>query len=410
LNIALFVFEYPPNLISGIGTYGQYITKSLVDLGHKVIVFTYNNGKLPERENINGIEVIRVKNLKATPVLTHIVKEELNYWLELFNEFFCYNFLSVNYLANLIQKEGYPIDIVAICDWATTMAGLIAQKELSLPVVFHIRSTRWGEASGSTTMSNIEIDASKRLNHLITISNEMKLSLIEKGYPESKISVVPNGVAPEIFDPASITTQECKEIRQYYGIKDDEVMLFYIGRLTPFKNVRQMVEAMSLISKEAEFQKVKLVIVGRGSEELNLKELIKQEKLSDKVICRFEYIPEREKIKHFAASDICVFPSSCEPFGIAILEAMSMGKPIIVGAKEVVGFHEQVIPCGQEQCGIHINGEDPIDIAWGIKEALINFSRLPIWGESGRKRVLNNFTWKKIAQKTIDVYKQLILQ
>ena len=55
---------------------------------------------------------------------------------------------------------------------------------------------------------------------------------------------------------------------------------------------------------------------------------------------RFDFVPESERILHYAASDLCIFPSTYEPFGIVSLEAMAMEKPVIVGARGVVGFRE----------------------------------------------------------------------
>jgi starch synthase len=73
----------------------------------------------------------------------------------------------------------------------------------------------------------------------------------------------------------------------------------------------------------------------------------------------------------------------------------------------VVGFREQVVSSGPNQTGIHINGEDPNDIAWGIKETLMDPKRAKVWGENGRKRVLELFTWRKVAEQTIDIYKSI---
>ncbi|NIR86477.1 glycosyltransferase family 4 protein, partial [Candidatus Bathyarchaeota archaeon] len=106
--------------------------------------------------------------------------------------------------------------------------------------------------------------------------------------------------------------------------------------------------------------------------------------------------------------DLCIFPSTYEPFGIVSLEAMSMEKPIVVGAKGVVGFKEQVLPTGPDQNGVHVNGNDPADIAWGIKEILKDSSRAKKWGRNGRKRVLKYFTWRKVAEQTLEIYKSFI--
>jgi len=85
-----------------------------------------------------------------------------------------------------------------------------------------------------------------------------------------------------------------------------------------------------------------------------------------------------------------------------------MEKPVIVGARGISGFREQVIPSGPEQCGIHINGNDPSDIAWGIKEVLKDDNRAKQWGKNGRKRVLQFFTWDHVAKSTLSVYTELL--
>jgi glycogen(starch) synthase len=86
---------------------------------------------------------------------------------------------------------------------------------------------------------------------------------------------------------------------------------------------------------------------------------------------------------------------------------MSMAKPIVVGAQGVVGFREQVIAAGPDQNGMHVNGESPTDIAWGLKEVLCDSDRARKWGENGRKRVLQYFTWRKAAEQTLQVYGML---
>jgi glycosyltransferase involved in cell wall biosynthesis len=158
----------------------------------------------------------------------------------------------------------------------------------------------------------------------------------------------------------------------------------------------------------SEYPKTKLVILGRGEEQKDILEMAARLGIGENVICRFEFVPEDERILHYAASDLCVFPSVYEPFGIVSLEAMAMEKPIVVGAHGVVGFREQVIPSGPDQTGVHVNGEDPSDIAWGIKEVLKDPKRAKTWGQNGRKRALEFFTWRKVAEQTIDIYKSVI--
>jgi glycosyltransferase involved in cell wall biosynthesis len=157
-----------------------------------------------------------------------------------------------------------------------------------------------------------------------------------------------------------------------------------------------------------EYPNTKLVILGKGEEQNDILESAERLKIKDKVAVRFDFVPESERIMHYAASDVCIFPSSYEPFGIVSLEAMAMEKPVVVGARGVVGFREQVLSSGPDQNGVHVNGEDPLDIAWGINETLKNPEKARNWGENGRKRVIEYFTWRKVAEETIKIYESVI--
>ncbi len=84
-----------------------------------------------------------------------------------------------------------------------------------------------------------------------------------------------------------------------------------------------------------------------------------------------------------------------------------MEKPIVVGAQDVVGFRELVVPFGSDQNGIHVNGGNPAGVAWGIKKVLCDSERAKRWGRMARKRVLQYFTWRKAAGQTLQIYEML---
>jgi glycogen(starch) synthase len=212
-------------------------------------------------------------------------------------------------------------------------------------------------------------------------------------------------VNPERYDPTNYGSEDIKRIRDNYGIAEDECMLFFLGRLTWVKGVRNLIQAMPMILEE--YPKTKLVILGKGEEQKDIDETASRLGIKDNVVCRFDFVPEEERILHYAAADVCIFPSVYEPFGIVSLEAMAMTKPVIVGAHGVVGFREQVINSGPEQNGIHVNGESPTHIAWGVKEVLKDPERAKRWGKIGRERVLRYFTWKQVAEQTLQIYQAL---
>jgi glycosyltransferase involved in cell wall biosynthesis len=84
-----------------------------------------------------------------------------------------------------------------------------------------------------------------------------------------------------------------------------------------------------------------------------------------------------------------------------------MEKPVVVGAAGVSGMREIVICCGEEQCGYHIDPNNPSDIAWGVTSALESRDRMKMLGKNGRKRVLAEFSWNKIAEKTVALYENI---
>ncbi|MEM2927109.1 MAG: glycosyltransferase family 4 protein [Candidatus Bathyarchaeia archaeon] len=411
MRIGFFVWEYPPSLVGGLGTYAENMARAFVEIGHDVSVFTLNPGNLPTREILRGVEVHRPLIADASNIFPLFVTEDLKRWgtsIKFFNDIFLYNILSATkFINDLVRKQGYDFNIVAVHDWLSATAGIIIKNELKMPLAFHIHSTEWGRSGdGSEVVRHLESTTAEISDRVITVSYAMRDDLVRHGWPEGKISVVWNGVNPQVYSPERVSPEKVVAIRARYGIKDDEFLIFFIGRLTWVKGIRNLIQAMPLILKD--FPKAKLVIVGRGEEQRDLMELAERSGVADHVVCRFEFIPEEERIQHYAAADVCVFPSLYEPFGIVSLEAMAMEKPVVVGARGVVGFAEQVVNSGPEKNGIHVNGGDPADIAWGVKEVLKDPGVAKEWGKNGRRRVLQFFTWQKAAEQTLEIYESIL--
>jgi glycosyltransferase involved in cell wall biosynthesis len=226
------------------------------------------------------------------------------------------------------------------------------------------------------------------------------------GFPKDKIQVCYNGVDPQKYNPEAIDAEQIRKVRAFYDIKDDELMILFIGRLVGVKGVDRLIMAMPHILQKQ--PKVKLVILGLGDLQEYLSNLVKTMRLDGSVKLRFEFVPEEERILHYAACDVAVFPSLYEPFGIVVLEAMSMERPVVVGAAGISGMREIVIPFGEEQCGYHVDPSNPTDIAWGILSSLESPEKRKWLGKNGRRRVLNEFTWDKVAERTLEVYEQII--
>lgn len=411
MRIGFFVWEYPPALVGGLGTYAEYITREYVSMGHDVTVFTLNPGNLKTREIVKGVEVHRPQIANASNIFPMFVTDDLKKWatnITMFNNIFIYNVLSATkFINSMIKKEGSNFDVVCVHDWLSSIAGMMIKNETKIPVAFHVHSTEWGRAGGpgSEVVSHFEWATAEKVDRILTVSYAMQEDLVKHGWSKSKISVVWNGVDPQRYHPNVSRPEEIDAIRSRYGIRPGDKMILFIGRLTWVKGVTNLVQAMPTVL--ADYPNTKLVILGKGEQQNDITELANRLGIKDKVISRFEFVPEKERILHYAAADVCIFPSTYEPFGIVSLEAMSMAKPIIVGAQGVVGFREQVVSDGPYQNGVHVNGGSPIDIAWGIKETLSDPIRAKKWGENGRKRVFQYFTWREAAEQTLEIYQNL---
>jgi glycosyltransferase involved in cell wall biosynthesis len=414
LSVAHFSWEYPPKIWGGLGTFATELTKQQKNMGHNVSVFALNDkNRLKPFHEWNGIPVYRPKIVDFTDSLSLVSNSDLLQWgdhLSFFSTVLGYNILSASKLIDeLNHSPQKSVDIIDAHDWLGILGGMMAKQAIETPLVFHVHSTEHGRSvgGGSPTISSIEKHGGDIADGVITVSYAMKDELIGLGFPQEKIHVCWNGIDPDKYNPDKVSDEDIKKLRNRYRIKDDEIFLFFIGRLVTVKGISQLIEAMpNVVSSH---QKVKLVVLGIGDLEESLKNRVVDLGMKDHVVFRTEFVSEEERILHYAASDVVVLPSLYEPFGIVCTEAMSMKKPVVVGARGVTGMREQIVADGEQHCGVHINANDPQDIAWGVNKLLDQQDQWGWIGENARKRVFDLFTWEKITKRTTEIY-QTILQ
>lgn len=414
MKVAVLVYEYPPKIVGGLGTYAAEITRKFVLRDIDVTVFTMNDdaGSLPTREIWRGIEIHRPLHIDISDSLPNVIADDIKKWgrgIQLFSKILIYNYLTASKLVNeLIRKENFKYDALVAHDWLSAIGGITIKKETKLPLAFHVHSTEKGRTlgNGSTVVSNIELQAAQAADLIVTVSYAMKDELIRLGFPKERIQVIYNGVDQQKYNPENVTAEQIQSLRRFYGLKYDDFMILFIGRLVGVKGVDKLIMALPHILRK--IPNAKLVVVGMGDLQEYLVNLVRTMRLDDYVKFRFDFVPEEERIAHYAACDVAVFPSLYEPFGIVALEAMSMKRPVVVGGAGVSGMRETVICRGEEQCGFHVDPNNPSDIAWGVTNVLKDQETRRWLGKNGRKRVLEEFTWDIIAEKTAKVYEQIL--
>jgi len=411
MKIAHFSWEFPPAIWGGLGTFALEITQKQVSKGNNVTVFALNDkNRLNISDNWKGVEVYRPHTVDLNSTFYLFSNQDVRSWgpnFKFFSDVIGYNLLSASQFVNvLVRKNKRTFDIIDGHDWLGIIGGMVAKKELDLPLMFHVHSTEGGRSmgGGSQTIKDIEFEGGQVADCIITVSYAMKDELQQLGFPSDKMRVCWNGVDPNKYDLNRIPVGDINTLRQRYGIKDNEIMLFFVGRLVTVKGADRLVQAMPSVLQE--FPDTKLVLLGIGDMEGTIKNLINDLGLQNRVILRNEFVNEEERILHYAASDVVVLPSLYEPFGIVCTEAMSMAKPVVVGAKGTNGMREQIISSGEKQCGIHINPFDPDDISWGIKQVLKSKEQSIQMGQNAREQVIEKFSWDAVTDRTLGIYKE----
>lgn len=414
MDMVYFVYEYPPYVVGGLGTYAGYLTRELIRLGHDVTVLAMHASNTPTRDIHNGVEVHRpiVQNIDINLLLPMFIPEEIRRWSndgqKYFGDMFLYNVLSASKLVNdLVRTEHRAVDVISCHDWLGSIGGILASKGLNKPMVFHVHSTEHGRAgNGSQVVKRLERLAADSAERVVTVSYSMRDHLVQLGFDERKIRVVYNGIDTERYAISRFTPDTIKDVRQELGISQDDLLIFFIGRLNWVKGADMLVQAMPQIVQS--IPRAKLLLVGIGDQQKMLTQDVARLGLTDNVILKYEFLDEEQKIKYYAAADVCVFPSKYEPFGIVCTEAMALSKPVVVGARGISGFREQIIPSGPNQCGFHIDPYNPSDIAEYIIKLLADKTLRIKLGQHARKRVEEVFNWPKIAEDTMRVYNEAV--
>jgi glycosyltransferase involved in cell wall biosynthesis len=410
MNILYLPFEFPPFHVGGLGTYASEMARRYAMMGHSVTVFSKNPGDAITRDLFQGVEVHRPQGANVIDLLPLIVPEDVKKWptasQDYFVDVFMYNLLSATKVINLLVKtDERNFDLIVAHDWLASMGGIICKRVLKKPFVFHLHSLEEGRSSnGSPTIKNLERLGGRIADTIITVSYAMRDQLVSLGYEEKKIRVVHNGVDEEKYNPEKYPADKVMKFKEQIGVGNNPMILF-VGRLTWIKGADTLVRAMPRVLSEV--PNAKLVLLGTGDQQDMIKHLISHLGIQHAVIQRQEFVKESERILYYAACDVAVFPSKYEPFGIVCTEAMSMAKPVIVGARGVSGFREQIVPSGSDRCGAHVNPEDPGDIAQFLTEILKDDALRRQLGANARKRVIEKFTLDKIAAETMDIYKEV---
>ena len=168
-------------------------------------------------------------------------------------------------------------------------------------------------------------------------------------------------------------------------------------RLELIKGLKYLIEALAVLA--VEFPDLRMEIAGEGSLRGDLEQKSRQLGLSGIV----SFLGWREDLPSVMASwDIFVLPSLDEGFGIAALEAMASGLPVVASA--VGGLCELV---QDDKTGWLVPAAEPAQLAGRLRELIVNFRKREAMGVAGRQRALDQFPVSRMVERTIAVYESL---
>jgi len=243
-----------------------------------------------------------------------------------------------------------------------------------------MQSLRWFSFLG------MQKNVSRRLLKIITVSKASRND-ISKHFkiPLKRFDIVPNGIDTRIFRPR-------KDV-----VRKKNSLIVTTSSDTPLKGLYHLLKAIGIVLKSRE---VNLAVIGSPKKDSGVVKLIKRLEIGNRI--RFTgRISDEELVKEYAKASIAVTPSVYEGFGLPAGEAMACGVPVISttgGAlPEVVGDAGMLVP-----------PSDPAALAKATIELLDSPVHAAKMGRAGHKRIHENFTWERTAEKTVSAYRKVI--
>jgi len=239
--------------------------------------------------------------------------------------------------------------------------------------------------------------AVKFANHADTVvvpTNSIIPILRKWGVKKEMVPIV-TGVVEKDFDRVDKSS-----IRNEYNVKDDEILLLLVSRLTAEKNILFIANAVKKILKEN--SKVKLLVAGGGYLSSEIIKIAENEGIADKIIITGEL--SHEKIAdYFAAGDIFIYGSKSETQGMVITEAMYMGLPIV--AVDATGTSSLV---KNDENGFLVS-ENEEEFSGAVEKLIKDKNLREQFGQASKKIAEEHFTSDVCAKKMLEVYEKAIM-
>lgn len=363
------------------------LAKELSAKGHSVRVVTMQNPGAALHEDMNGLDVHRIKYYKK---LDDVLQKDTAglpaAWVRGWKERKRFIPYTIN-LSNAIGKWARGYDIIH-ANWSLAgFAALLSKPIHHLPYVVTIHGSDVFKTKKIPLVSSMVGLALRRASKVIAVSEELGRAAQGFGVHKDNIVILSNGVSLENFPVGNLSNRK-------------KIILF-VGSLIISKGVIYLLQAMAKIHKSD--PEVKLLLVGEGGQKENLLDFVSQNGLDGSV--EFLGLQSQESVGSLMRkARVLVLPSIEEGQGVVLLEALASGTPC-VGSR--VGGIPDVIT---NDVGELV---DPTDVE-GLVSAITTFlNNDDVWEKASRNariRAVNNYDLQEIADRLLDLYKTSLLR
>jgi starch synthase len=398
LRVGLFTREYPPYVYGGAGVHVEYLSR---ELAKKIEVEVHCWGdQASESGNLH------VRGNQPWSEISNGTTEKFKGALEAFS-------------LNLTQVKALSgVDVVHTHTWYVSMAGYLAKKLYNVPFVLTTHSLEplraWKAeqlGSGYAMSSWMERTAILDADAVIAVSNGTKEDIL-RVYPVApeRVHVIYNGIQLDEYQRTTETTA-----LQTYGVDPAVPYVLFVGRITRQKGVTHLVDAVRYMPPNTQ------VVLCAGAPDTpeiaaEMRHKVEEARQANpRVVWIEKMVSKPEVIQLYSNARVFCCPSVYEPFGIINLEAMACGAPVVAsatgGIKEVVvdGQTGYLVPFAHDPTtGFPTDAEKfARDLGAKVTELLGNPEKCKQFGQAGRRRVEETFSWTAIADQTIQLYRTL---
>jgi len=369
MRIAMLGWEYPPFKVGGLGTHCYGLTNSLADKNVAIDFYMPKTKHKLSSDNKN----LKIIEVGETEIFPYDRPEDKELAGQFFESVYRYNDL-------LVQRVKGNYNLIHCHDWLTMKAGIQLKEKMGIPLVLTVHSTEYDRSGWlypNDWFINIEKEGMEKADKIIAVSYFTKRVIVEKyGIDPGKIIVVHNAVYP-------------------IGESEKKKIVLFLGRLTIQKGPEFFLKAAR---KVLDHEDTRFVVAGIGDMLPNLITQAINMGIANRVI--FTGKLTDDEVKHiYRISSVYVMPSVSEPFGITALEAISAGTPTIVS--KTAGVSEVFKNC------LKVDFWDTDEMANKII-ALLRYDALRDTMSKQSRNEIELFTWDRVAEKTIDVYRGII--